>query len=92
MKITRINFKKDLESIKDIWNKEYELIYPISQALIERNTINAYTEASFIAKENEEIAGFIISKNYDDDYLETYKRKAEQCYKNLNIKFPWDEQ
>ena len=74
MEFIKINFKKDLESIKDIWNKEYELIYPISQALIERNTINAYSDASFIAKENEEIAGFIISKNYDDDYHnELYK-------------------
>lgn len=70
----KINFKKDLKKITDIWNKEYQLIYPISYALMERNTQNAYLEASFIVKENEEIAGFIISKIYDNSYCkETYE-------------------
>ena len=74
MEIKKINFKNDLESLREIWNKEYKLIYPISTALMERNTKNAYTDASFIVKENEEIAGFIISKVYDDEYHnEIYK-------------------
>ena len=64
----KIDFKKDLKEITDIWNKEYGLILPISYALMERNTNNAYQEASFIVKENEEIAGFIISKIYDYSY------------------------
>ena len=70
----KINFRKDLKTITDIWNKEYQLIFPISYALMERNTNNAYLEASFIVKENEEIAGFIISKIYDNSYCkETYE-------------------
>ena len=70
----KINLQKDLKTITDIWNKEYQLIFPISYALMERNTNNAYLEASFIVKENEEIAGFIISKIYDNSYCkETYE-------------------
>lgn len=68
MKIEKINFLSDLNLIKDIWNEEYDLIFPISQALIERNTKNAYLDASFIVKENDEIVGFIISKIYEDEY------------------------
>lgn len=68
MIIEKINIEKDLNLIKDIWNEEYALIFPISDALIERNTQNAYLEASFIAKENDEIVGFIISKIYEDEY------------------------
>ncbi len=74
MTFQKIDFKRDLKLLTDIWNKEYNLIYPISYALMERNTENAYLDASFIVKENEEIAGFIISKIYDDDYhKETYE-------------------
>ena len=70
----KINLQKDLKTITDIWNKEYQLIFPISYALMERNSNNAYLEASFIVKENEEIAGFIISKIYDNSYCkETYE-------------------
>ena len=65
MTFQKIDFKRDLKLLTDIWNKEYNLIYPISYALMERNTENAYLDASFIVKENEEIAGFIISKIYD---------------------------
>ena len=68
MDLLKINSKKELELIKDIWNKELSLIYPISDALMERNFQNAYVDASFIVKENEEIAGFIISKIYDNEY------------------------
>ena len=68
MKIEVINSKKTLEKIKDIWNSEFGLIYPISNALMERNFQNAYSEASFIVKENEEIVGFIISKIYEEEY------------------------
>lgn len=74
MKIEKINFEKDLKVIKEIWNDEFHLIFPISQALIERNTQNAYKDASFIVKENDEIVGFIISKIYEDNYhLEDYE-------------------
>lgn len=68
MKFQNINLKKELKQLCDIWNEELNLIYPISYALMERNTKNACLEASFIAKENEEIAGFIISKIYDNEY------------------------
>ena len=68
MNIEKINSKKTLEKIKDIWNSEFGLIYPISDALMERNFQNAYSEASFIVKENDEIVGFIISKIYEEEY------------------------
>lgn len=68
MIIDKINLKVDLKKITDIWNEEYSLIFPISDALMERNFQNAYSEASFIVKENDEILGFIISKIYEEEY------------------------
>lgn len=68
MIVYEINIKKDLKSIKDIWNEEYNSIFPISDELIKRNTQNAYLKASFIVKEKNETIGFVISKVYDDEY------------------------
>ncbi|MEE0936302.1 MAG: hypothetical protein U0L42_11620 [Methanobrevibacter sp.] len=56
------------------------------------NTVIQISKCGGIPMFPDELLWNEMCKNYDDDYLETYKRKAEQCYKNLNIKFPWDEQ
>lgn len=56
------------KEIYELWNQEYSFIFPITLELFNRNLQDYCEEASFIAKENDEIVGFIISKVWTDSF------------------------
>jgi len=65
---------KDCQSIIQLWNDEYQMIYPISVELFQRNISNICEEASYIVVSNQIVVGFIFSKIWDDEYqIESYK-------------------
>lgn len=56
------------EKLYEMWNREYDLVFPISKKLFCRNARNLYNKASFIALDQDEPVGFILSKIWDDEY------------------------
>lgn len=69
MIINNFNSLTDKEIIYQLWNREYEKIYPITKELFYRNLDNAYYDASFIAIIDNKIVGFIIGKIWQDDFV-----------------------
>ncbi len=77
MNIANFNSLKDIKQLYQLWNREYEKIYPISPELFNRNLENAYLDSCFYATDKDEIVGFIIGKIYQDKYtIESYTDSA----------------
>ncbi len=68
MEIVSIKNYNFLDKLYELWNNEYKEIFPISKELFERNLSNLYIDASFIALENNNPVGFVISKIWNDEY------------------------
>lgn len=68
MKLTTINNISNKEIITTLWNQEFGKIHPISDELFKRNIKNIYEKASFVALENDEIVGFILTKIWDKNF------------------------
>lgn len=65
---------QECQSIINLWNDEFQIVYPISNELFRRNISNIYQEASFIVVFEEKVIGFIFSKIWEDEYqIESYK-------------------
>lgn len=62
-------FKK-IEHIEiyQLWNKEYQKIYPISKELFERNVEYINDDCSFVAVQDDKIVGFILGKTWNDEF------------------------
>jgi len=60
-----------------LWNEEVGFIYPITEQLFDQNVTGCeyfYSDASFVATQDDKIVGFIISKIWNDDRaIESYK-------------------
>lgn len=77
MKYIQITNTIHYEKMYNLWNQEYGYIYPISKELFERNLSNIYQNASFIAYDDEQVVGFIISKIWNDPfYIPTYSESG----------------
>lgn len=72
--MTILTYREYLETYNDchpiiqLWNDEYQKIYPISEELFERNVSNANVDLSFIAIKNNEVVGFVFAKTWDDEF------------------------
>lgn len=69
MKIGKIIDIHNQKELFELWNQEYQDIYPISSELWERNIENIDNDASFVAYINNEIVGFIIGKTWCSEFI-----------------------
>lgn len=71
-KLNEYNNERDYHSIcqamYQLWNDEYQQIYPISEELFLRNVSNAYLDASYVVIDKDSLVGFIICKIWNDDF------------------------
>lgn len=66
------NFTKPYKEIYQIWNDEYGFIYPITEELFLRNTINhngLLDDGSFIAMIDDKVIGFIFTKVWKHNHF-----------------------
>lgn len=81
IKYTKISELKNKKDIFNIWNAEYGKIYPITDELFIRNSSNLADNLSFVALNNNQVVGFILSKIWKDEFkINTYD---EACWINL---------
>lgn len=72
LEIINIDDLKNIEGIRQLWNDEVGFIFPISEFLFKKNVLECEyycKKASFVAKDEDKVVGFIISKIYNNDPL-----------------------
>ena len=77
--IKEITSLSNYQIIVDLWNKEYEFVYPLTTGLVNKNLSNMNSNASFIAVVDNEVVGFIIGKtsnSYINSYIANYADNA----------------
>jgi len=75
MNYRKLSKENDLNQICKIWNEEIGDLFPITEELMQRNIIDAYLDASFVAIENDSVKGFIIGKIWQSNfYIESYEK------------------
>lgn len=72
------NFGKErVLNVINLWNQEFDFLYPITPELLLRNTYGTQgfkAEYSYLAIEDDEIIGFVINKIWQNDfYIEKYE-------------------
>lgn len=77
VKKMNITYKKDLDNkdyynMLDLWNNEVGNIYPYNLGSFEYNVVNYKERCGMAAYDGEKLIGFIIIKEFHDDYLTGY--------------------
>ena len=82
MKYIILQDYKEKKNLYDLWNSEYQNIYPISKELFEKNIANASLEYSYVVIDDyNNLIAFIICKFWNDEYsIDTYD---ENCWISL---------
>lgn len=82
IKYIKLSEYKDKIQIINLWNKEYQRIYPILEELFNRNSSNLANEISYVAiDENNNLVGFILVKIWKDKFkIVSYD---DSCWLNL---------
>lgn len=77
IKIEKLSNYEEKENLFKLWNIEYNEIFPISEELFQRNLINAYDNASYVALDKGQLVGFIIGKIWQDEFkIEGYDNQG----------------
>ena len=69
MKYYNFTEKIDNKRIYNLWNNSYQSIYPIDEALFNRNVSNIYEHSSFyVLNDNDQLVGFVLAKIWNDEF------------------------